>query len=385
MKEKGERGPFRILYLQKFPSLGGSQQSLWLSLQALRSSYGIEPMVVVKEEGWLTQKLHEAGIPYALASFTHWNLTKILHNLRLARKIAQLALQFRASVLHANEHWIGPIGWWAARRIGRPSLCHFRTGLADLTPRRIRKYRLPRFDAVVAVAEVLAQRLREYSPPEKIHVIRNPIQVPDRPSPTPQTPKQIAVCIGAIDPIKGQQKVLEAATPWLAQSPTHLLLFVGYTDRAPNYVAQMRQWIETHRLQRQVLFLGPREDVPRLLQNALALIAYSEIEGVPRVVMEAMAHGRPCIVSNTPGMDEVVEEGKTGYRVDFQKSLTQVSELLARLSADSDLWHQMSRRAWERAHQLFRPETVASQLFSLYQRLLSWNEEKGKGSPIRSS
>lgn len=42
----------------------------------------------------------------------------------------------------------------------------------------------------------------------------------------------------------------------------------------------------------------------------------SESEGLPRSIMEAMALGKTCIVSNLPGMNELIEHGKTGYLVE---------------------------------------------------------------------
>lgn len=61
-----------------------------------------------------------------------------------------------------------------------------------------------------------------------------------------------------------------------------------------------------------VTFLGERSDVPRLMAAADAFVLSSAWEGLPNVVMEAMAAGRPVVATDVGGVSELLEDGETG-------------------------------------------------------------------------
>ncbi|MFQ5589261.1 MAG: glycosyltransferase family 4 protein, partial [Nitrospiria bacterium] len=63
-----------------------------------------------------------------------------------------------------------------------------------------------------------------------------------------------------------------------------------------------------------VSFTGvqPHETIPALLREADCLVLPSLSEGMPNVVLEAMASGLPVVASNLPGIREVVQDGETG-------------------------------------------------------------------------
>ena len=64
-----------------------------------------------------------------------------------------------------------------------------------------------------------------------------------------------------------------------------------------------------------VEFLGQRADVPMLMQKATALVLPSKWEGMPNVVLEAMANGLPVIASDVDGIRDVIVDGETGLLV----------------------------------------------------------------------
>ncbi|MCA1841835.1 MAG: glycosyltransferase, partial [Actinobacteria bacterium] len=62
-----------------------------------------------------------------------------------------------------------------------------------------------------------------------------------------------------------------------------------------------------------VRFLGDRDDVPEQLAGAAGLVLASGYEGCPLSVLEAMAAGVPVVVTRVGGIDEIVEDGVTGW------------------------------------------------------------------------
>jgi glycosyltransferase involved in cell wall biosynthesis len=68
-------------------------------------------------------------------------------------------------------------------------------------------------------------------------------------------------------------------------------------------------------LEDKVKFLGHRDDVPRLLAAADLLVLPSRYEGLPNVVLEAMAYRKPVVATAAPGTTEVVTDRETGLIV----------------------------------------------------------------------
>lgn len=93
-------------------------------------------------------------------------------------------------------------------------------------------------------------------------------------------------------------------------APKAVLLLIG--------VGELRQEVENFIEKNQlhdVLLLGYRSDVNQLLQitDIVSLLSYRE--GLPKSIMEAMAVGIPCIVSDTRGLRDLITHGENGYVV----------------------------------------------------------------------
>ena len=207
--------------------------------------------------------------------------------------------------------------------------------------------------------------------PERVVVIRDGVEAPPQaPRYRARSTRRIVIDVGALYEVKGQAKILERALPWLQASRRHYLVFVGGTRTAPSYVEGMKRLVAERALERQVRFLGSRDDVPRLLGIADALVAFSSVEGIPRVVMEAMLAGRPVIVSNSAGMDEVVVDGEAGRVIDFDAAENPLAGCLAALSADLPRWQAMGRRGLARAAGRYSTRAMSQAIQSLYNDLL---------------
>ena len=149
------------------------------------------------------------------------------------------------------------------------------------------------------------------------------------------------------------------------------ILFIGGTRKDTAYVEGMKRVVAEQGLQRQVLFLGSREDVPRLLRAADALAAYSTVEGIPRVVMEAMFAGRPVLVSDTPGMSEVLSDGEVGRVLNFDDAANPLAQALRDLTAQPARWEAMGRRAREQATARYSTQAMAEAVQAVYSELLT--------------
>ncbi len=366
-------GPHRVLITQKSSSLGGSQKSLFHHLELLDRKR-FEPYVLVARTGWLTEEMDRLQVPWSLMKFSRWtHLLSLPRNLLVVQQIKRYVKTHGIEIVHANEHWVGPPSYLAARMCHVPSICHFRTGLNDLTPARVRAYFYGRFDRVIAVAEVLRESLAsQLKHPERVVVIRSGVEpFPETPRYYPQRQSRVVLNVGMISEVKGQAIILDRALPWLKANAKHFLVFVGPTQHNPTYVEKMRNVVAAQKLQRQVLFLGSREDVPRLLRASDLLVAYSKVEGIPRAVMEAMFAGRPVIVSNTPGMSEVVVDGQVGQILNFDNDATGgLSQSLSELDINYPRCETMGRQGRELALARYSIQAMSDAIQKVYTDLL---------------
>lgn len=137
------------------------------------------------------------------------------------------------------------------------------------------------------------------------------------------------------------------------------LLFIGKGKHLNNLKEQVKQ----NSLPR-VYFLGYRNDVPKILLKSNINALVSKREGLPRSIMEAMALGKPVVVSNVRGNRDLVKHGENGFLV----QLGDVSGLvysLKKLIDDAELQANMGKVSLERIKE-YDIEKVLAEMSSIY-------------------
>lgn len=115
---------------------------------------------------------------------------------------------------------------------------------------------------------------------------------------------------------------------------------------------------------------GHRDDMPEVLAQAQVVCLPSYREGLPKVLLEAMACGRPVVTTDAPGCREVVQEGVNGFRVPV-KAVRELADAQRRLIGDRELCVRMGREGRRRAEREFSTEVVVRQTLDVYREVLA--------------
>jgi glycosyltransferase involved in cell wall biosynthesis len=117
--------------------------------------------------------------------------------------------------------------------------------------------------------------------------------------------------VGWLLPIKGPMCLLRAMSQVWGEHPDSTLVFVGKGDLDVDLRAEALQ-IEANG---KVKFLGWRDDVAEIMQIFDIFVLPSQNEGMGRVLVEAMASGKPVVASRVGGIPDLVKDEKTGLLV----------------------------------------------------------------------
>jgi len=147
---------------------------------------------------------------------------------------------------------------------------------------------------------------------EKIHVVHCGIEREFReiPSVSPSANRRL-VCVGRLCEQKGQVLLVDAVALLASQNCPLDLVLVGDGECRKEIELKVRQY----GLDDQVRITGwaSADEVKREMLSARAVIMPSFAEGLPVVLMEAMALGRPVLSTYVAGIPELVEHQKTGW------------------------------------------------------------------------
>lgn len=164
---------------------------------------------------------------------------------------------------------------------------------------------------VVAISEYCRGRLNglgRAADAAKIHLARCGLALEEFPAPAPACAEanQTFVCVGRLCPEKGQVQIPAAVAALAPRFPGLRVILVGDGESRPAIEAAIR----AHDVGDRVILRGwaANAEVLALLRESRALMLPSFAEGLPIVIMEALALGRPVISTRIAGIPELLDD-----------------------------------------------------------------------------
>ena len=170
------------------------------------------------------------------------------------------------------------------------------------------------------------------------------------------------LCVGRLTPAKGQLLLVQACAQLLREDlPFELTLVGDGPDRA-----RLETAVRRHGLQRQVRFAGSlnQREVQAELACADAFVLPSLAEGIPVVLMEAMASGVPCISCPVNGIPELIDHGQSGLLA-TPGDVPDLTAQLRRLFRDAGLRQHLATQGRTKVEQHFQLDHNVARLSAI--------------------
>jgi len=180
----------------------------------------------------------------------------------------------------------------------------------------------------------------------------------------------VALFVGRLTRDKGIPELMKAFSQISNQFPEFRLLLVGCFEDGDPLPVDIRKLLETHP---RVIFAGAVQDTAPYYALADFLLLPSHREGLPLVVLEAQAAGKPVIGASATGIVDVIVDGETGLLVPVG-DVPRLAEAMTRLISDKGLAGKLGLGGLEQVRHKFRQEQIWEALHREYLGLLQTKE-----------
>ena len=325
------------------------------------------------DDFWHTLREGGEGLPaFETAINTMWDVEA-----RYIYQAVLIAVEARhKNIGHLHAHFadeVATVTRLAARFAGLPYsfTAHARDIFLETVCQDSLRQNLADAAAVVTVSEYNLEYLHRIYGADAAHVRRiyNGLDLTLFPFESPQDRPLSIIAVGRLVEKKGFANLIEACAILAGRGFAFGCQIIGTGPLDGDLRAQ----IERLGLQGHVQLTGPlpRSEVIKRVQEAAALVAPSVVasdnnqDGLPMVLLEAMALGTPCVSTNVTGIPEVLRDGETGLMVG-QHDPPGLAVALERLLTNPALRVQLSSRARHLVEAEFDIQHTTSQLRTIF-------------------
>lgn len=404
----------RVLYVESAPSVGGSVISLYELLRGLdRTRY--EPVVVTYTRheyvdrfrslgaeviAWNVYQTREYRPAWVGSMRTSWPVrqirqtawgAKIYHALGFAlflvkrvwplvQTLRHLIMEKEINLVHTNSlisH--DRAGILAAKLAHRPCVCHIRHFDAlNWFDRKLAEMA----DQLIYISKIVQKHYLEAGvSPWKGRVIYNGLDVPAFISALDRgkgrrsfslAPDDLAVgIVGRLEPWKGQEVFLRAMSLLQQAIPNIKGIVVGDPPPyRPEYRQTLQSLVESLGLSDRILFRAFCADMPAVM-SALDVVVLASVTPEPfgRVLIEAMAAGKPVVATNSGAAPEIIEDGVHGLLVP-PADAEAMARAIAYLLTHRDEAEAMGQKGQSRVQARFHLGQYSNGVQAVYESLL---------------
>lgn len=368
--------PYTILYLSSFGTLERGGQNSLLELVTRLNRKVFKPIVMVPEKGALSETLNDKGVETIVQYFPPIIRSNPVAVISSILKLSKIISQNKVCLIHSDNVRNTFYGGVVSKARGIPLVWHIRVNEGNCLIDKL----LSRFVHMIITVSMEGRKRFSWVDEDKIITIYNAVDLKKfNPEVLPaeiealEQKKNDDILIGEIGevtPRKAQEDLIRAVGLVYKKYKDVRLILVGRKDE--EYYRQLMHLINVLNLGDRVLFLDYRDDTPRIISLLDVVVLPSLLEGLPRVILEAMSSAKPVIASDISGNNELIIDGETGYLFPV-KDYKMLAKKLECLIKNKKKRIDMGERGRRRALEYFDIEKQVVKIESLYTDLIAGN------------
>jgi glycosyltransferase involved in cell wall biosynthesis len=299
----------------------------------------------------------------------------------IARRIAAICREGGFKLLHAHTPRSLLVATRVARLTGLPLVYHVHSPVGrdcgswwkNRVNTWLESLQLRRCDHMICVSGSLHDYMLGLGhPPEKLSVVRNGVPCladRDRRWTTGERSGWTLGTVALFRPRKGLEVLLDAIARIRDRRPGLKLLAVGPFESSA-YEAAIRDQVARLGLGDLIEWTGFEQQVDQRLRQMDALVLPSLYgEGLPMVVLEAMAAGVPVVATRVEGVPEALRDGVDGLICEAGNAVDLAAKLLA-ITADRSACQVLGESARQRQREHLSDASMARGVAAVYDQLL---------------
>jgi glycosyltransferase involved in cell wall biosynthesis len=370
----------KVCHLAAGDLWAGAEVQLSLLVSSLHRMPEFDISVILLNDGDVASKLRNLGIRTTVIPESRHSSVSIV------RQLVGHFAQHHVDILHTHnfkDNVLGILSTLAKKECRRVRTVHGRgepfTGLAAAKMclyRGVDHLFTRRWvDRIVAVSVDLESDLARSYGAQRIICIHNGIDLDKVQATKPSSELKHELNLGEQDfvigtmgrlvAVKGLDTFLKAARIIRRQKDKVKFLVVGDGPLKETLRSLARQY----ELEDNVLFLGHRNDGYDILAMIDVLALPSRSEGIPMVLLEALALARPVVASRVGGIPEVIEDRVNGLLVGSGNE-TELAQACTALIDDYDLAERYGQVGRQRVWEQFSAGSMAQKVAEVYRSLL---------------
>jgi glycosyltransferase involved in cell wall biosynthesis len=382
MKQFSPERKVKLLYIITLAERGGAQKHLYYHLRSMDPSL-FEVILVTGQCEWLFDQAVSLGIRTICCSSLSRKIS-LFKDIRAVRELFVLIKSIRPDIVHCHSSKAGILGRFAAKAAGVPIIIFTAHGwaftdgvgyfkrifyvlaekiIAKITTKIItvseydrglaQRYRVASMGKMITIKNGAEVRLNANNGSRNLY--RNDLKI--------MGPAIVVSMVARLASPKDPLKFLELAGLTLQSDVLFLLVGDGPLR------SKVEKYQKDHRLNN-VRLLGERDDVEKILAMSDVFCLFSDWEGLPLVIIEAMACGLPIVAHPVGGVPELVLDGVNGYLVD-KNDMREVAGRLQTLVGNRERRERMGKMSRTRYEEEFSAVQMVETTGKLYKDLIT--------------
>jgi glycosyltransferase involved in cell wall biosynthesis len=375
-------GRYNIAHILPWPYVGGTEHATLRIARTLEGDQFHSVAFCPGETSLVRTLFDQNGVETAVYQAVEPSYRRPTSFVNAQRELARDFKRRKIDLVHCSDMLAAHYAVLAGKLAGIPVLCHVRCCFDHISQRDQIMLRLVDRFAFVSLDvwkrfgfRVPARRglvlydgievRQNGNDPDIARLVRTDLELPEN--------AKVIGMVARVTPAKDYATLIKAAAKVITEVPdAHFLIVGDYSESDLNrrHYEEVKRLLAEQRLERHFTFTGHREDIGRLISTMDVFVLSTHTEGLPLVILEAMAHGKPVIATAVGGIPEIIVHEENGLLHAPQDDRALAGQILD-LIGDGERATRLGNAGRQFVSSGFNERQFATRIRNLYLDMLS--------------